>query len=203
MSDTLTERINGHLKGRAVPPLPAHTFRDSGVTVRLRKLSPLTGQEIGAQVQRELAATKPEPPLVEVDYGQGKIKQPHTGDPVYQQLLKAWQDEVNRIAQDRLFDLVCLAAVEITIGEAERAQIERTKRLLKITARVEWQDNPDLTPEENDQLFYMTHIACGSKEDLTELYQAVVARSQPTEAAIERHKDSFPGDVSGALDLGL
>lgn len=200
MTDVLT---NGHVKGRGVPPLPTHTFKDSGVTVRLHKLSPITGQEIAQQVQREQAGTKPQPPLVAVDYGQGTITQPNTGDPTYRQMLAAWQAECSRIANDRLFDLACLLAVEVTIGEAERAQIARTKRLLRLTAGIDWQDRDDLTPEENDQLFYMTHVAPGSPDDLKEFYEAITIRSQPTEAAIERHKDSFPGDVSGALDLGL
>lgn len=203
MTTDLHERINGHIKGRAVPALPSHTFKDSGITVRLHKLSPVTAQEIGAQVRREKAGTKPTPPVVEVDYGQGKIKQPHTGDPVYQAMLKEWQDECNRIANDRLFDLACLVAVEVTIGDAEKQQIARTKRLLKVTTKIDWQDNPDLTPEENDQLFYMTHIACGSAEDLQEFYLAVVTRSQPTEAAIEQHKESFPGNVQGTVDLDV
>jgi hypothetical protein len=150
-----------------------------------------------------MESTKPQPPIVEVDYGQGKIAQPHKGDPTYQQLLKEWHAEVNRIANDRLFDLACLIAVEVTIGEAEQAQIARVKRLLKITTHIDWQDNDELTQEENDQLFFMTHVAPGSPEDLKEFYEAIVMRSQPTEAAIARHKESFPGDVQGAVDLDV
>lgn len=197
------ETTNGHVKGRAVPPLPSHTFKDSGVTVRLHKLSPMTGQEIHAVVERELADERPRPPVVEVDYGQGKIARPHEGDPVYQELLAAWRKRVNAIANDRLFKVAALLAVELTIGDAERTQIARTKKYLRLAGKLEWQNDPELDEAENDQLFYMTHIACGSGEDLQEFYQAIATRSQPTEAAIERHKESFPGDVSGAVDLGL
>jgi hypothetical protein len=43
----------------------------------------------------------------------------------------------------------------------------------------------------------VTHICCASPEDLQEFYQAIATRSQPTEAAVEQYKESFPGDLSG------
>jgi hypothetical protein len=199
----LSDRINGRVKGRAVPDLQQHTFQDSGITVKLHKLSPMTSRDLVAQIERELAAEKPEPPIVEVDYGSGKVRQPHTGHPVYVDLLKAWNQKVNELANDRLFRLACLDAVEMTIGDEERAAIARKKRLLKIAARLEWEHDPDLTDDENDQLFYIKHIACASPDDLTDFYKAVATRSQPTEAAIEQHKASFPGDVSRPVDLEL
>ena len=198
-----TETQNGHAKGRAVPPLPRHTFQDSGVTVKLHKLSPMTAQEIIAQVQREKAAEKPQPPIVEVDYGNGKVQEPHEGHPAYVEKLQKWQSACNTEANKRLFQLACLDAVELTLTDEIRQQIARKKRLLKVTAGIVWEDNPDLEPDENDQIFYITHIACGSPEDLQEFYQAVAMRSQPTEAAIEQHKQSFPGDVQGAIDLDV
>lgn len=199
----LSDRINGRVRGRAVPDLQQHTFQDSGVTVRLHKLSPMTSQEIVTQVERELRDEKPEPPIVEVDYGNGKVKQPHTGHPVYVEMLKAWKQKVNEVANDRLFRLACLDAVEMTIGDEERAEIARKKRLLKIAARLEWENDPDLTDDENDQLFYVKHIAIRSPEDTKEFYEAIATRSQPTEAAIEQHKASFPGDVPGPVDMEL
>ena len=196
MTTTLTEHINGRQRGRVPPDLPTHTFKDSGVTVRLHKLSPITSQNILAQCQRDLADTKPQPPMFDQDYGTGKkIQEPHTGHPLYQEKLAAWNAEVNRLANDRLFKLAALDAIELTLGDAERAQIGRKKRLLKIAAHVEWEDDPALTPEENDQLFYVSHICCATPEDLQDFYAAVALRSQPTEAAVEQHKATFPGDV--------
>lgn len=203
MSTDTQIHANGRVRGRAVPELPLHTFKDSGVTVRLHKLSPMTGQEIHAVVERELADDKPRPPIVDVDYGQGKLAMPHEGDPVYQELLAAWRKRVNTIANDRLFKVAALLAVELTVGERERTQIDRTKKYLRLAGKLEWQDDSELSQEENDQLFYMTHIACGSAEDLQEFYMAIATRSQPTEAAIERHKETFPGNLSGAVDLDV
>lgn len=198
-----TDVQNGRHKGRAVPALPTHTFQDSGITVRLHKLSPMTSQEIIAAVRRELADTRPEAPRFEVDYGRGKIEEPNEAHPVYQRLLKEWEASVSKLANERLFKLACLDAVELTIDDAIREQIRRKKRLMKIAARLDWQDDPDLEPDENDQLFYITHIACASPDDVQEFYQAIALRSQPTEAAIEQHKQSFRGDVQTAERVEL
>ena len=192
-----TDVQNGRAKGRAVPALPTHTFRDSGITVRLHKLSPMTSQEIMLQVKREMRATEPQPPIAEVDYGSGKILEPHKGHPVYQEKLKEWEAAVNREANERLFHLACLVGVELELDNAALEAIEKRKRYLKLVAKLEWLDNPDLSEAENNQIFYITHIACASPEDLQEFYQAIAMRSQPTEAAIEQYKSEFQGDVSG------
>ena len=198
-----TDTQNGRHKGHAVPALPTHTFQDSGITVKLHKLSPMTSQDIIAAVRRELADTRPEPPLFEVDYGKGKIQEPNESHPIYQRLLKEWEATVSKLANERLFKLAALDAVEVTIDDAVREQIRRKKRLMKIAARLDWQDDPDLEPDENDQLFYITHIACASPEDVQEFYQAIALRSQPTEAAIEQHKASFRGDIQAAVGVEL
>lgn len=190
-----TDTLNGHAKGRAVPALPRHTFQDSGVTVKLHKLSPMTSQEIMAAVQRERAADKPQPPIVEVDYGNGKVSEPHEGHPIYQEKLKRWQSECNTEANKRLFTLACLDAVEFDLTDDIRQQIERKKRHLKIAAKLTIETDPDLSDEENDRVFFITHIACASPDDTQEFYEAIALRSQPTEAAIEQHKQSFPSDV--------
>lgn len=198
---TLTEHINGRYTKVSGPAM--HTFRDSGVTVKLHKLSPMTAQDIAAGVRRDLAESEPKPPIVEVDYGQGTIKEAHKGDPTYVRLHDAWEIEVNKLANERLFKLAALAAVDVSLTADDHKQIERTKRLMRVAGKIDWQDDPDLDEAENLQYFYVRHIACGSEEDIVEFYQAVAKRSQPTEAAVERHKESFPSDVSGPVDLEL
>ena len=197
MTTDLATHINGRLKGRATPELPAFTFKDSGVTVRLHKLSPMTAQEVVSQARREMASEEPQPPMVEVDYGNGKVTEPHRGHPVYVERHADWEARVQSLANERLFRLACLDAIEVEIGETEKHAIERKKRYLRIAARIDHEDDPLLTPEENEQLFFITHIACATPDDLREFYQAIIMRSQPTEAAIEAHKASFPGDVQG------
>jgi len=198
-----TDVQNGRSKGRAVPAVPLHTFKDSGIVVKLHKLSPMTSQDIILQVQREMAADKPQPPLFEIDYGKGKIEEPNYGHSVYVKLIEEWDQAVNREANDRLFRLAALVAVELFDNATWRDEVKRQKRLLKVTAKIEWIDDPDLEPEENDQIFYVKHICCASPDDVKEFYAAITQRSQPTEAAVEAHKANFPGDVQGQEHLEL
>lgn len=198
-----TDVQNGRHRGRTVPALPTHTFQDSGVTVKLHKLSPMTSQEIIAAVRRELADTRPEPPLFDVDYGKGTIQEPNESHPVYQRLLKEWNDKVQSIANERLFRTAALVAVELDIDDDWRAFVVRLRRRLKAIAKITFVDDPDLNQDENDQIFYITHHACKSAEDIKEFYQAVALRSQPTEAAIEQHKASFRSDVQAAERMEL
>lgn len=204
MTTDFQEHVNGRLqKGRAVPDLARHTFRDSQVTVKLHKLSPMVSSDIIAQCRRELADSEPQPPMVDVDFGQGTVKRPHKDDPTYIAMKAEWETKVNALANERLFKLAALYAVEIELGPEQYAAIERAKRLMRLTAHIDWADDPDLTPDENAQYYYIRHIACASPDDLQEFYMAVATRSQPTEAAIERHKETFPGDVPGQVDLDV
>jgi len=139
--------------------------------------------------------------MFEVDYGKGKVEEPNEAHEVYQRRLKKWEAEVQSIANDRLFRAACLVAVEIAIDDEWRAYVKRMRRQLKATAKIDFVDDPDLEQDENDQIFYITHIACKSAEDIREFYEAIALRSQPTEAAIEQHKQSFRGDVQGSLDM--
>lgn len=198
-----TDVQNGHSRGRAVPALPTHTFKDSGITVRLHKLSPMTSQEIIAAVRRELADTRPEPPRFEVDYGKGKIEEPNEAHPVYQRLLKEWESSVQSLANERLFRTACLVAVELDIDDGWRAHVRVLRRQLRATAKIDFVDDPDLEQDENDQIFYITHHACKSVEDIKEFYQAIAMRSQPTEAAIDQHKQSFRSDVQAPVGVEL
>ncbi len=198
---TTTDVQSGRQKGRAVPAVPTHTFRDSGIMVKLHKLSPMTSQEIINAVRREEDVTKPKPPMFEVDYGKGKIEEPNEAHEVYQRRLKKWEDEVQSIANDRLFRTACLIAVEIAIDDEWRAYVKRMRRQLKATAKIDFVDDPELEPDENDQIFYITHIACKSPDDVREFYAAIALRSQPTEAAIEQHKQSFRSDIQGEVSV--
>ena len=182
---------NGH-KGRGVPPLPTHTFQDSGITVQLRKLSPMTSQRLNEAIRREFPP--PEPPTYEVEYGDTKVQEPNEADPTYLARYQRWQQNAAKRFNERLLKLVCLDAIEVEIGEAEKATIERKKRNLERSGIV-WEDDPTLDDDENLRYFYVQHCCFGSGEDMKELYQAVNMRSQPTEAAVQAHIETFPGDA--------
>lgn len=172
---------NGHVKGRAVPPLPEHTFQDSGVTVRLRKIAPTTQTALALQIQREIP--KPVPPVVETELG----KEENEADPTYERQLKAWERECATELNKRLFKLACLECdVEIDAEEIERKQVHFK------AIGLEWDDDPRLTDEQNARVFYIQHIACATTDDMKEFYEAITRRSQPTEEAVQRHIETFP-----------
>lgn len=183
---------NNGVKGREVPPLPTHTFRDTGITVRIHKLSPMTNQRLSEAIRKKLPP--PDPPTYEVEYGSTKVQEPNEADPTYLARLQRWRQEAAKLYNERLLELVCLDAVEVEIGEAEHEVITRKKRYLKRQGIV-WKDDPELTEEENLRCFYVQHCCFGSGEDMAELYVAVTERSQPTEAAVQAHIDTFPGDA--------
>lgn len=188
----MVEAHNGHVKGRAVPALPTHTFQDTGITVRLRKLSPMTSQRLSEALRREFPP--PSPPTYAVQYGDQTVMEPNDADPTYQARLTRWQEETARTFNERLLKLVCIDAVEVEIGEAEKEQIARKKRNLE-RAGIAWGDDPTLDADENLRYFYVQHLCFGSADDMRELYAAVNTRSQPTEAAVVAHIDTFSGDA--------
>lgn len=183
---TIMEHVNG--KGRIASPLPQHTFKDSGITIRIRKIGPMSQQRMAQAVRREIP--EPEPPTTETELG---IEQ-NTADPSYMRAYDAWERKTNSLLSERMLTYAALEA-EVAIGDVERAEIARTRRSLAISG-VTWQPIEGLTDDENDRVFYILHIACATPDDLKEFSAAVRERSTPTEEAIQRHLATFPGDVS-------
>lgn len=195
-----TETTNGHAKGRKVPPLPTFTFRDSGHTVAIRKLSPMTLQEMDRQLRREFPP--PEVPVVDVpdgDDGQTR-KEANPADPDYQQALVKWQQEHYERAGERTLRLVALRAVEVEVDADALVQLRKDLAIIGTPLP----DDPKLTPEQNEKYLYVMHILIGSPEDMQDLQAVVMRRSQPTQEAVSEHIASFrntgelSADVSGA-----
>lgn len=181
---TTIEQTNGHVKGRAVPLLPLHTFQDSGITVGIRKIAPSTQQRLHDLILRE--HPKPMPPTVETDLG----PEENAADPDYLVRLGEWKNNVNRALNARMFKLACLECeVEVDTEEVKRKQAHFR------AIGLDWDDDPKLSPEQNAKLFYIQHIACATTDDMKEFYAAVTQRSTPTEEAVARHIDTFRGDV--------
>lgn len=181
---TTIEQLNGHAKGRAVPPLPLHTFQDSGITVGIRKIAPSTQQRLHDLILRE--HPKPAPPVVDTELG----PEENAADPDYLTRLNEWKVATARALNAKMFKLACLECeVEVDTKEVTRKQAQFT------VIGLDWEDDPKLSPEQNAKLFYLQHIACATGDDMKEFYEAVTRRSTPTEAAIQRHIDTFRGDV--------
>lgn len=180
--------INGaHRPGRTVPPLPEHTFKDSGITIAIRKVGPTTQQRLAQQIMKDYP--EPQPPIIETELG----PEPNPADPAYLAAKEAWNQQTRTELTNRLMLIAALEA-EVTIDDAARADIARKKRHLKLID-IPYEDNPDLTAEENEKVFYILHVAAGTPEDLGEFSAAVLRRSVPTEEAVQTQIATFQRDV--------
>ena len=188
---TIMEHVNGrHQQGRTAPALPEHTFKDSGITIRIRKVGPTTQQRLAQQIIKD--NPEPQPPVVETEVGPEK----NEADPEYIEKLAAWNTETRNQLTQRLLLISALEA-EVEIDAEAKQDIARKKRHLTVIG-IPYEDNPDLTPEENDKVFYILHVAAATPEDLGEFSSAVMRRSVPTEEAVQAQITTFPGDVPGA-----
>lgn len=190
---TLTEAItNGRQKGRIPPPekLYDFTFEGTGRVVQIRKLSALIRDEVRRQIKRRPEFAEPQPPIFEVDYGEGKIKQPNRSHPVYQELLKEWNARITQEAGDRLADLVIARAVVCEVDTDAVAQMRATMAAIG-------------TPldEYDDHHVFVAFVCIGPQQDYYDLLKVVFERSMPSPEAVQAHIDSFPGPVREQIDL--
>ncbi len=187
MTTDILERTNGHQqKGRTVPPLPQFTFKDSGITVQFYRIGPMTRQQISLQVQRDIP--KPPPPIVQTEIG----PEENEADPDYEKQLRAWEAACTQELNLRLLKIAALN----TVCDVDTAAVARVKRNLA-AAKTPWEDDTALADEDNDRICYILHVAIATQEDLEEFGTAILTRSQPTEAAVQAHIDSFPGVTQG------
>lgn len=193
LQEAVQGHVNGHQKGRDVPPekLYDFTFEGTGRAVQVRKLSTLIRDEVRRAVRRDPQFPKePEPPLVEVDYGAGKIIQPHRGHPVYQELLKEWQAKFSDEVSERLITLVIHRGVVCEVDEQAVAQVRSDMAAAK-------------SPLDDycDHYVYVAFVCVGPYNDYQALLKAIFERTMPSDEAVQAHKDSFRGDVRGQVDL--
>lgn len=185
---TIMEHVNGHAqRGRAVPALPQHTFKDTGITIGVRKVGPSTQQSIAQAIVRDM----PEPPIpiIETELG----PEPNPADPAYIADLAEWNQKTRAELTRRVMLIAALEA-EVTIDDQARADIARRRRSLTL-AKTPYEDNPDLTDEENERVFYVLYVAAGTPEDLSDFGAIVMRRSAPTEEAVQAHVATFQRDV--------
>jgi len=187
----MTAVTNGveHPRGRAAPPerLEPFTFEGTGRTVLVRKLPTFWREQVRKQVERTTGFEKPEPPIVTVDYGDGKIQRPHTGHPIYQELLAEWEKRVGREVGERVKPFVIRRGVVCDIDQEA------------VTERRVWaaEDGLDLS-EFDEHYIYVAFCCIGPFDDWLALLKAVFERSSPQEAVIAEYKAAFPSDLRPA-----
>lgn len=166
--------------GRTVKKIGTEVTLSTGVTVWARKVSPYTMAAASKSI------TKPQPPMVTVDLGDGKKStEVNEADPDYIAAVKEWQAAVSL----RAVDVMLRLGVQVDIDQDALADLRAQFAAL------------GLTMDEDDHLAYIKHIAIASEEDMNALAAAITAKSQPTEGAVQDHLDTFSDHTSGAVDL--
>lgn len=152
-----------------------HTFKDTGVQVRIRKVSPLLILKL-----RE-SFPPPKPPMQDVEQLDGKkTREPNPAHPDYVQALA----DHDALMEQRVRKLLITRGVEFEWTEERRLEVAEIRQ--------SWREMYDQELDGDDKEVYISYVAIGSGEDLTELIEAVARRSQPTEAEVENALSRFP-----------
>lgn len=177
-TDILT---NGHHPaGRAVPAAPTYTF-PNGKVATLHVVSQFTQAAIEIGIRK--AFPPPPPPLNDVDYGDGKIKQePNPSDPDYLQAVRRWQAEHST----RMFAAIIDLAAEI---EVDTAALERVKEMF---AR-----HGIPFDEPSDKVAYVKHCCIFDlAAEMPRFMAALRDMMGPKEEDVADHVEMFRGDIS-------
>lgn len=155
-------------------------FQDSGYTVKIRRVSPLLALEL----QKKFPA--PKPPKNQVPDLDGKmVWEENIADPAYAEALTKYQQDLEL----RMRRLVIMRGVVHTLSDEEKAQV--------VELREFWQTTYNEVLEGSDLEVFISYIAVGSDGDLSDLIDAILKRSQPTEEEVREAQNSFPGAVQG------
>lgn len=155
------------------------TFKDTGITLKIRKVSPMMADEI------RRAIPEPQAPLQPVDYGapKGVVMEANLSDPAYLDAHAKWQRDVAMKTQR----LMILRAVKVE-GEEWKADVAEYRAFMETNTGKPLE-------EENDLLVYINHICVGTQEDMVDFVTAITRRSQPTQEEVERSKASFRSQI--------
>ncbi len=189
----LMEHVNGtRQQGRMIPPLPRHLFKDSGIEISIRKVGPTTYQRIAQAIMRDMP--DPDPPRNPPDSEAAALGEEfNRADSDYMAACIEREGERRGELSRRLL-LIGILEAEFEIDDRARVDIARKKRHLDLIG-ASYEDDPKLTPEENEKVFYILHIAAATGEDTAEFVNTLMRRSVPTEEAVQSQIATFQRDV--------
>lgn len=149
------------------------TLPDSGATLEYRRVSHM----LLADVSNSIDA--PTPPMQEVDYG-GKVRQePNPSHPDYLRALSHYRQK----QADKVLAVAVQVGVQVEINAQRIFELREQFKEMGVELPV------------NDKVLYVTRVLCETGNDLTALRDAIIRKSQPTEAAIAEKIETFPSDI--------
>lgn len=161
--------------------LTPHTFKDTGISIKIRKVSPMLIMEV------QKAFPPPKPPMQEVVYGDPgepgakTVKEPNEAHPDYLVAI----DEYNLELEVKVRQLMFKRGVRINLDDDQKQEVKEL--------RADWKEMFDVELSGNDKYVYISYIAIGTDSDMEELQEVIMRRSQPTEAAVAESKAGFQG----------
>lgn len=174
-------------QGRTPPPEPliSYTVPGTGRTIRIRKLSTFVRNAIRRQaIERD---PEPAPPMVEIDYGDGKLREPNRGDPLYRRRLQEWHERLARAQQEGLTALFLRRGIVVEDAEIDTAAVAQMREdMAAIGTPIDAMSDRDV---------YVELICIGTDEDWTDIQKLIWERSTPTEAAVQAQIATFQPDV--------
>lgn len=174
-------------QGRKVPPLPSFTFKETGVTVQIRRLGPFTMDDIRKKLLKE--RKPPEVPEVVVEVGDARVKTREKNylDPDYVTARSEYETWLRTTIAEKMVDLmvqyciVCDPEPEIVSDMRELAQ----------------QIDPEVNESMSDKQIYIRYYLLSSPQAVEEVQNFIMGRSMPTEEVVQEQIDTFQGDVQG------
>lgn len=157
------------------------TFIDTGVEVLLRKVPPFAADDI----RRSWESRKPKPPVIPTEIAGMHVEEANYDDPDYIAELEVWQ----RAMGEAVNMFYIRRGVYKIMNDDWQGLVDEY--------RAEMAEYEGVELPKDDMMLYLSRIACGTAHGLQELYQAIIARSQPTEEVVQRYVDNFRSDVSG------
>lgn len=154
------------------------TFKDTGVTVQIRRVSPLL------IIKLRDAFPAPKPPMQEVELPSGeKVLEPNTAHPDYIQALRDHEVANER----RIQSLLLRRGVVFEWTDERRKEVQELRDFFR--------NELGANLSESDEEVYIAYIALGSDTDLEALLNAIALKSLPTEEGVEAAKERFKSDV--------
>lgn len=174
--------------GRGAAALPTFTFPDSGIAVKLRRISPDTQARIAQALSKEWDATnpRPQPPIQTVEAIEGPSEVPNASDPAYTKALGDWLVMFNVEVGKRLL-LLALSMVEVEVDHDALAQLKASMAAV----------GAPFDEDADDRDIYLKQICVSSVLDAAALVAYVQGTSQPTKEGIQATLDMFQRSVSG------
>lgn len=186
-------------RGRRVPELPLHTFKDSGYTCRLHKLSPMTLQRLLEALRKEAKkkaageeGAYPKAPVEMIAVGGGEeIPEENKQDEDYLAKVRAWDAWAINEANERFLRIAAVDACVFPEEEYDEQAITRfRRRMAQERAPLDIPDSYD--NDEINRIVWLFHFCFGSNDDTIEFYSALTERASVKAEQVEAEIATFP-----------